>query len=510
MIWKKNIFSYIMWVLYTVLALGGLYVGAVRFCEGMPYPVLSSMIVCCAVLLLGSLALWGARLLGKGKRKLPVLKQWQKRAIEGIILAVLLIAGFFLRLHGIADGVSTNIYFEYAMVGADKAIPHTSYRIVSVYLYLLHFVFLVFGNKLAAGIWLQMILQYAGLTFLYVAVKKLSGIVPAVTMLLFTMTSPRMVSCALEISPGMLLLFFCGLALYLTAVFVTGTGKRIAFSLIAGLAIGAVSYLDFSGVALFGVMIVGLWMRRRPEGERLSDWVVACIVSLGAAVAGFVLLSFLDVAKEGLVPGGILSVWTDAAPVALRVPFAGDEVYHRWDMIPLLMAGFGIFSFWRDRETEKLSVWTIFAFSLTCFYLFQILPEATDPEMLLLLSAGVLTGVSISQLGGGNSPTPAVESAKSDNLESDSKEEQGNVQENISEEIKPVSEREKEDGKPVGEPGKVVTVTVRGETKEVKLLDNPLPLPKRHEHKPMEFGKKAIDAYEGYDYPVADDDDYDI
>lgn len=487
MIWKKNVFSYIMWVLYTVLALGGLYVGAVHFCEGMPYPVLGSLIVCCAVLLLGGLALLGAHLLGKGKRMLPVLKQWQRWTIEGIILTALLITGVFLRLQGIADGVSANIYFEYAQVGIDKTIPFIPHRIVSVYLYLLHFVFLIFGNKLTAGLWLQMILQYAGLLFLYAAVRKLSGTVPAVMVLLFSMTSPYMVSCALELSPGMLLLFFYGFALYLAAFFVAGMGKRIVLSLIAGLAIGAVSYLDFSGVALLSVVIVGLWMRKSSEGERLIDRAIACILCLAATVAGFVLLSFLDVAGRGLDSGRILSAWVNDVPGMLPFPFSGDEVYYWWDMVPLLLASLGIFSFWRDKKSEKLSVWTLFAFSLTGFYLFQILPEATNPAMWLMLSAGILTGVSISQLGGGNSPMPTVESAKSDNLELVSK-----------------------DGKPVGEPGKVVTVTVRGETKQVKLLDNPLPLPKQHEHKPMDFSKKAERAYDGYDYPVTDDDDYDI
>ena len=40
---------------------------------------------------------------------------------------------------------------------------------------------------------------------------------------------------------------------------------------------------------------------------------------------------------------------------------------------------------------------------------------------------------------------------------------------------------------------------IDGEEKKIKLLDNPLTLPKKHEKRTMD-----------YDYEVADDDDYDI
>ena len=50
-----------------------------------------------------------------------------------------------------------------------------------------------------------------------------------------------------------------------------------------------------------------------------------------------------------------------------------------------------------------------------------------------------------------------------------------------------------------GTPGRTVTVNVDGKTKEVKLLDNPLTLPKKREHKAMD-----------YDYEVSENDDYDI
>lgn len=51
-----------------------------------------------------------------------------------------------------------------------------------------------------------------------------------------------------------------------------------------------------------------------------------------------------------------------------------------------------------------------------------------------------------------------------------------------------------------GTPGEVITVQKEDGTKrEVKLLDNPLKLPKRHDH-------KALD----YDFEVSEEDDFDI
>jgi uncharacterized membrane protein (Fun14 family) len=50
-----------------------------------------------------------------------------------------------------------------------------------------------------------------------------------------------------------------------------------------------------------------------------------------------------------------------------------------------------------------------------------------------------------------------------------------------------------------GTPGETVVVNVDGEDRQIKLLDNPLTLPKKKEHKAMD-----------YDYEVSDDDDFDI
>lgn len=487
MIWKKNIFSYFMWVLYTVLALGALYLGVAHLCSGMNYPVLGSMIVCCAVLLLGSLAAWGTFLFGRKEYKLPSLKGWQKRILESVILAVLLIMGLALRLRGIAGGVSANHYFDVALVGPDKTIPNVPNGMVQAYLYLLHFVFLVFGNKLAAGIWLQMILQYAGILCFYAAVRKLSGSVPAVTLLLFSMTSPYMVGRAITLSPGALLLFFCGIALCLAAMTICVKEKwtRIILSPIAGLTAGVLMCRS----ALLSLLIVGLWMRKREDGEKIIYRVIASVLGLVAALIGW--------------------FWGSSdAPDVLLLPFSGDVGYHPWDAVPLILCSLGIFSFWCDKKTEKLSVWTPFALFLTALSLFQMLPESEDLTMWILLSVGILTGVGISQLGGGFVRIAAAESAESDSPKQVP--EDGAVIAQEAERKQPVLEEENKSDKPVGEPGKVVTVTVRGETKQVKLLDNPLPLPKRREHKPMDYGKKTEVAYDGYDYPVADDDDYDI
>ncbi len=58
---------------------------------------------------------------------------------------------------------------------------------------------------------------------------------------------------------------------------------------------------------------------------------------------------------------------------------------------------------------------------------------------------------------------------------------------------------EQEVNKEVNKEGGTVTVEFEGKTREVKLLDNPLPLPKKRARKTMDF-----------DYDVKEDDDFDI
>ena len=55
-----------------------------------------------------------------------------------------------------------------------------------------------------------------------------------------------------------------------------------------------------------------------------------------------------------------------------------------------------------------------------------------------------------------------------------------------------------------------VCVETPAETRKVQLLENPLPLPKKHVPKEMSYRISEVKEDSDYDYDVADDDDYDI
>ncbi len=481
MIWKKTVFSYILWGVYTVLALGGLYAGAVRLCAGTSYPMLGGMAACCAVLLLGGLASWTAYLLGKRGMPGRRLKEGRRRLLEGAVLLAVLAAGCVLRLGRFADGVSANEFFTYAMVEADRTIPFFPHRLVSVYLYLLHFVFLVFGNKLAAGIWLQMLLQGAGLLLVYAAVRKLSGVVPALAMFFLAETSPYLADRALELSPGSVLLFLLGGTLCLTAALAAGAGRRIGLGTAAGLAVGMLLYLDPVGWAALLVLTTALWKKREGTADSAGRRIAVFLLCLAAAAVGFFLLLDLDAGQRGIGLTASLSAWRELFFGGVRFSPGSVQGCGRWDALPLMLGSVGIFSFWCCRERESVSIWVPFALFLAAVSCLGILPAESDPGLWILLSAQILTGISLGQLCGCLRKRPA-ESA-------------------LTAEPKPSA---------AGEPGRVVTVTVRGETRQVKLLDNPLPLPRRHEHKVMDYDSRTEGAYDGYDYPVAEEDDFDL
>ena len=45
---------------------------------------------------------------------------------------------------------------------------------------------------------------------------------------------------------------------------------------------------------------------------------------------------------------------------------------------------------------------------------------------------------------------------------------------------------------------------------QVRFLENPLPLPKKHVKRVMDYSLSSVSQEDDFDYPVAEDDDFDI
>jgi len=140
-----------------------------------------------------------------------------------------------------------------------------------------------------------------------------------------------------------------------------------------------------------------------------------------------------------------------------------------------------VFSFYRRKETEVFSVWMLMTFVLAVLYVLGITAESMNGRPLLLILMSVVAAIGLRELF---AVSPVVEVAE--DKETGEEVMQENV---IGENILQNEEPEKE--KP-------------------RFLENPLPLPKKHVRKTMEYAFVPENSQMKYDVEVKDTDDYDV
>lgn len=529
MIWKKNTVSYILWLLYTIAVGVSLVSVSAVLSERMGYSPRAGLAAGGILMVTEGVLVWLLSRIGKKVNLSIPGGKMTLRAAEGILIAVLLVLGLMLRIGaaGTADG---GIYYDMAFVAEGQRIPQVVHGIEYVYLHLLHLVFLLFGNKLAAGIWLQIVLQYMAFIVFYVAVRRLSGVLPAVSMLTFSVFSPYVLKEALVLSPRMLYFLFYGIGLWMAGICLRRNRRSPAFYLLTGIVISLVIYLDIAGITLLffmaGVFVAESgksqikeavpdgsgedagyrtehWKQKnhaREGGSRdhynQNDWnkddlnrkmwnkkgwvFLLCLLSV---LLGSVAVTAVDVIYSGKKLSNVLIAWGKLyQPGRIQIPLTYGAAESFMDIAVLLaVLALGIFSFWCGRRSDKMGIWTLTSLVLALGSCFQVLTPEMDGCLWLYFFLTVMAGISVSNIFQRVQTGYDTLSSKEDaeGMEADEK----NADEK-GEEL---------------QTDNVVTVNIEGVTREVRLLDNPLPLPKKHEHKEMDF-----------DLDVDVDDDFDI
>lgn len=494
--WEKNVFSYILWLVYTV----GTVVGAVIvFGAGfrtLGYPqgfgLLVAVIVCLGA---GLLVLFLHKQSASGQEtegavhKLAAFMGNTVLIIEIISCVVLFIVGIVLRagaISGATMSASDIIYFETAKVTGENVIPWTAHGANYIYLKILHIIFLFFGNRFVAALWLNVVLLYIGGAFLYFAVRKLAGRVPALITTTFLMLSPYMLEKTIQLSPEFLFLLIYFIVLWLIGRILPKSDSNPLLYVVIGCLIGICCCLDVAGLTLL-VFVAGIFSVERdwPESIWNQPGYVFLLHFLGA-IAGWCLVIVLQAAlggKDILIvlyewlqlfgPGGF-GIWSEAYSLPEHMN-ASAVLGNAIVLYGLLV--FGIFTFWKKKDYEHQGIWVGAAVVLLAMQCFRIpaiqLPGVTN----LYLYLAVLAGIGVSDLW-------TVDS---------SGEEAIHKKEGI-----------------FNKKGKVKAyMSENNETKaesKVKYLDNPLPLPKKHQARVMDYQIKDEDDF---DFKVKDDDDFD-
>ncbi len=540
---KKTIVSYLTWIIYAVAAEVGLVCLADAACDARGIPIWYGTAACVAYMLLaGGCVFLIHRRLSRGS----ALRQEGQRTAEILRAAaatVLFAGGLFLRIRNIPMATESAAYFEVASVSSGTELPQLVHGAVYFYIRLLYGLFFFLGNKFAVAIWTQILLQLLAALFLYVAVRRLTGDVSALVMLAFLMLSPYMIQGAVDLSPEMLYLaIWSGLLLLLSFLGKRDAGKGGVGFFLLGAAIAFAGYLDVAGFLLLPLTVTVIFSRETDgtPGQRR----IRLLLCAAGALSGFFGSVGLDALASGKTFVGVLSAWGNLyRPLSFRffsqTAVSGQESAEWIILFGILV--FGIFSFWRDGRRDAFRGWT-FAAALTalagCFGIFTVeMPADRVFYLLLAVLAGVavqealrpLEAVRLQEMdfpsvinldeetadGGAVSETEGLcaVTAKDTAADDGRAQETADGRECGTAKGKDTADDGRAQEAPAGgaqeaADGKRQTKDA-GLPKKVVLIENPLPLPKKHEKRTMNYRLDAEEA-DDFDLDVDEEDDFDL
>lgn len=468
MSWKKNIFSYIMWMIYALAVGSGLFCIVAFIGSGAGRPLYQSVLMSAGVLFLAGLCVFFLnrmlqKILGEKVFEIPHRVRAEKAAI-----ILLLAAGIWFRIYYASPEPDAAGYFETARVSVGNVLPQVVHGAEYFYLVFLRGICIMFGNRLSVCILAQTVLQFSGGLALYLGVRRLAGVLPGLTMLAFMMFSGFMVKETLILSPRPLYLLLYGLGLVLVSGNILKKQKSPVSGLPAGLMTGFLIYLDILGVTLVPVFLSAFFLspeRKGEEGGKSAGR--SFLVALAGIVVSFLGCTVLDSLLSGAKWGNVISAWGRLyMPKGFIMPaFSGNMGNYAELLLLSGMLSLGIFSFYCRRRREGISVWCLMGILIAAGSCTGCLTGRLPGYDLLYLLLAVLAGVGLS----GIAYIPEQTEEETSGTE---------------EEAQPGQEKREETGKQP-EP-------------QLQYIENPLPLPKKHE-------RKVLD----YDYFVADDDDFD-
>ena len=488
----KNAFSYLLWAFYTVMV-GTLMVGIGNIFCNDDLPSWCGIVF---AMVLMAVPGGGAFLLHRLAPKLKAFFENREKlslAAEAGILAVLFVLGAAFRAAGFQSVEDTAGYYELAEVTMGQEMPQIAHGAVHVYVQILHLVFLLLGNHYVFGITVQIVFQCVAVLLLYCQLRKYIGLIAAMTAAAFFTCAPYMVQAGLTLSPDMMYLCLLSAAGVVAASAcshgfgdgMAGGKLRLFFFVLAGIVSSVTAYLDVMGVVL---MFFSVCMIFRVDRELSGPGrkAVPCLCCVLGFVFGFAGCALVDALVSGQSFGSALQVWFQLyRPGNFLMPATYGMQDSRVESLVLLqLMALAIYSFWFEKKRDQLTVYMLAACAVILAGCLGMFTQEMPGTLFLYLLFVIMAGIGLQQCfdGGVALKTQIAQEGGQEVWEREIQErEEQERQRQYKNEYDALADKEPP------------------EKKEIKYLENPLPLPKKHE-------KKVL----GYDYPVAEDDDFDI
>lgn len=516
MSWKKNGFSYLLWVFYAVAAEVGLVYLADAVCDSMGLEIYIGTISGALYIIVAGL---GVYLVHRFAPKYSVTEEKKhslRNAVEVAATVLLLVIGVVLRVQRAGGPVEENRYYELAAMVSEEEIPRFAHGAVSCYIQVLHGLFYFIGNKPGAAVWVQILLQLGAMLLLYFAVRRSAGSIAAIVMLGFGTFSSYLLEEVSNPSPAMLYLFLWSAVLLLTVTSARAEKSLWGFPFI-GLVISLVSYLDVAGCLLLLVSAAVIFSQEEASVTgRRGKCLFLCLMGVMVGFAGCVLA---DSMMTGKSLTEVLAGWVQTyrpmdfrLPVSVNVTGTMTEVMAEY-IILFCVLTLGIFSFWRNRKSDHMKVWILLLIVLVpagCFGIFtEEIPMGLYMYLLLIIMAGIAVEECIREI----KPVPGVMLISE---ETGSIPEQAAVPQQDRNAGCRLQGQAEPDGGTVSPQHRTADAASQTDSEDnsqprkVKLIENPLPLPKKHVRKKLDYDVKISAEKEDFDLDVDEKDDFDI
>lgn len=532
MTYKKTWLSYLLWAVYSCTIGVMLANYAILFWQKKIDAVIGygtiAFVFCVFVGVFG--IYFGIR-----KTLLAVTHSGEKKLIRrrtAVLGEIMLVTGIFLlgiwvrlwlSIQSDMAAVSLTAYYQAAMVRSGEQAAFMVHGASFLYTRCLSLVFAFLGNKVEAAVGFQIFLQSLSLLLVFFAVRKIAGRIPAcMTMFVFSISSFYREQI-FALTPECL--FF---VLFLTGVLLIGSygqayrGGRwgiapsVVGAVLTGTCIGILSYLDAVSITLL-IMALGIFLDVRLKTDKKRGILLYPVIMASfilALLGMFALDAYLCHGEFVRMAEAWYTLYQSHLPI--RYVFYHTQVSMIESFILVILAAFLIASFW-NRKEQNASLWMFLLFLLapTPLAAVGVLPYQVFSVFLWSVLAGIgLQQCFVIRVKPKALPTaefrPIIEQeAKPEAEHMPEPERKPEAEPAPAPERKPEAESVPEPGtKPAIEPAHTPEPEAEPHP---RFIENPLPLPKKHEKREMgyRFDEVLADQQE-FDIEVAEDDDFDI
>lgn len=524
MAYKKTWLSYVIWAVFTCITGVMLANYTILF---WTKEIDSKVGFGTVALVLGVFAIVVGVYLLLRKAILPMIQKFSTNEkitglLEGIVVVIAFGGGLAYRIYLCmqtgTETIAETMYYHQAMVKAGEMVEPMIHGASYLYTLCLSLVLSFLGNKVIAGVWFQIVLQMVTLVLAYCVVRKMVGRVAACVAMIMLAVSSVYVNQIFVLTPENFYFVLYLLGMLVVGSFVRGyTNNRynkavaVISAIFAGIVIGCLMYLDAIAVSIV-ILLAGILsgVRRLKEGEtfpKISFSILIFGVSIIAACLSLLIMFVID---AGLSNGTFLAV-AEAWISLYRAYLPMGYILYQTEfsiiecLIQVMFAALLIMSFWNHSKEQNC----------TPFICFMLLLAPTPLAIVGVLSYqvfsifiwSVLAGIGLQQCF----VVEGVQKVTAETIETEEAAETVEATETVevSEPAEGAAEEAVETAEAPSEEVQEQPVQPELPAKP-RFIENPLPLPKKHEKKEMDYQYEVTEDKMKFDVEIKENDDFDI